>query len=163
MQWPALKNHKCLPQHMLVELEAAFRLSGKISLSWQVWSHTANYNSEVNSQDILQMKIHWNGMDLIQHQCFVFFCFFYTGYQPSALSKLIWKKFWLRPQRTMGTTMTLMVILVLAILCTIENTSPWNNLHTKRQKPSTSYPFKLKSGWGGSVEIKGSDRVCISW
>lgn len=55
---------------MLVELEAAFQLSGKTSLSSQVWSHTANYNSEVNSQDILQMKIHRNGMDLIQHQCF---------------------------------------------------------------------------------------------
>lgn len=43
---------------MLVELEAAFQLSGKISLSSQVWSHTASYNGEVNNQDILQMKIH---------------------------------------------------------------------------------------------------------
>lgn len=48
MQWPVLKYHKCLPPRMLVEPEAAFRLSGKTSLSSQVWSHTAGFRSEVN-------------------------------------------------------------------------------------------------------------------
>lgn len=55
---------------MLVELEAAFQLSGKTSLSSQVWSHTASYNTEVNSQDIPQISIRWNDKDSTQQQCF---------------------------------------------------------------------------------------------
>lgn len=49
MQWLVLKYHKCPPQRMPVAPEAAFQLSGKTSLSSQVWSHTASYSSEVNS------------------------------------------------------------------------------------------------------------------
>lgn len=40
-QWLVLRYRKCPPQHMLVGPGAAFRLSGKTSLSSQVWSHTA--------------------------------------------------------------------------------------------------------------------------
>lgn len=51
MRWLVLKYHTCPPQRMRVEPEAAFQLSGTTSLSSQVWSHTASYNSEVNRHD----------------------------------------------------------------------------------------------------------------
>lgn len=61
MQWLVLKYRKCPPPHMPAEHAAAFQLSGKTSLSLQVWLHTASYNSEVNSQDSLQIKIQRSG------------------------------------------------------------------------------------------------------